>query len=512
MKDHSLEKLLSLKILLFFALTILLFSFPRWLNGQSCLPSGITFSTQQQIDDFPNNYPNCTIILGDVCIGDCTVPSSQTNIISLDSLIQLNNIQGNLQISYADLNNLDGLDNLAKINGTTTISYNPLLISFTGLENLSSIEQELRVFGNNSLPNFEGLNNLDSIGFLHVFNSPSLINLDGLENLHYIELGLTLSNNTSLIEISALTNLNKIYGSVTISDSDSLSNLLGLANVTSINGNLSIMGNSKLINLEGLENLDSINGFIRLISNTQLQDITALENLDASTINGDIIPDDIILIGNPLLSECSIESFCSLLEDYNGSIFCSGNLPDCNSQSQIEVACATLPVEWKRHPFVTQRNGHNEITWSVSQQINNDNFIIEYRASNGDFRPIGEVTGHGTTLDEERYSFVHTNPTSGLNYYRVKQVDFEGNYSYSDVVSIRNYESKVLIIYPNPANQGVLTINSQAEAQFSIHSSDSQLIQSGEFEVGKNLIDLTKFETGIYFLNTEFGVQKIIVL
>ena len=81
------------------------------LNGQ-CLPLGITFNTQQQIDDFPTNYPGCIIIEGYLDI------QGFSNITNLNGLSQIVEIGGYLSIiSSFSLDDLSGLDNLQSVGG-----------------------------------------------------------------------------------------------------------------------------------------------------------------------------------------------------------------------------------------------------------------------------------------------------------------------------------------------------------------------------------------------------------
>ena len=87
-------------------------------SAQSCLPEGITFTTQAQIDSFQTNYPGCTEIQGDVTIGGNIGGSNITN---LNGLSVLTSIGGNLRIGYG-------------YNG------NPFLTSLTGLNNLTVAE------------------------------------------------------------------------------------------------------------------------------------------------------------------------------------------------------------------------------------------------------------------------------------------------------------------------------------------------------------------------------------
>jgi hypothetical protein len=134
-------------ILLFTLLTV------NGANAQSCLPQGITFNYQTEIDSFQINYPNCTQIEGDVQI-------SSYSITNLDSLSVLTSIGGALMIYVDVLSSLTGLKNLTSIGNGLIIQFNDSLTSLTGLENLSFLGYGIWFSDNHSLTSLIGLDNV----------------------------------------------------------------------------------------------------------------------------------------------------------------------------------------------------------------------------------------------------------------------------------------------------------------------------------------------------------------
>jgi len=163
-------------------------------SSQSCLPEGIEFNTQAQIDSFQFNHPNCIDIEGDVEI-------SGVDIANLNDLNVLTSIGGGLNIIHNDnLISLMGLRNLSSIGGSLGIGGNDAIISLIGLESLTSIGAVLHIAGCNALTSLSGLNNLTSIGeSLWVGNNASLTSLTGLDNIIAETIdGLYLYDNISL--------------------------------------------------------------------------------------------------------------------------------------------------------------------------------------------------------------------------------------------------------------------------------------------------------------------------
>ncbi len=178
---------------------VLLFTNIAAISQSPCLPEGITFTTQEQIDNFQTNYPGCTDIAGDVIIngGDIT---------NLNGLIAVTSIWGYLDLLGNDaLTSPVGLDNLTSIGGYLHIYGNDALTSLIGLDNLSSIDSMFYIEGNAALENMSGLENLTIIGtYLTIFNNDDLSSLSGLESLTSIGGDLSIEYNSSLISIGGL--------------------------------------------------------------------------------------------------------------------------------------------------------------------------------------------------------------------------------------------------------------------------------------------------------------------
>jgi len=359
------------KIVFFIAITIISCSRA---TGQSCLPQGITFTSQAQINNFQANYPGCTIIEGNVTIqGD--------GISNLNGLSVLTSIGGYLGIfNNAILTNLIGLGNLASIGGSLLIgdynTYgNPVLINLTGLENLTSVGGNIWVIGNNSLTSLTGLNNLTAIGgnlqiggndynsgnpsltnlsgldnltsiggYLRIYFNQALNNLIGLESLTSIGGDLSISHCQALTSMTGLNNLTFIGGSFYVGltyygGNASLTSLTGLENLTSIGGSLRIEYNKNLTSLTGLAGLVAIGGDLRIYDNDALTSLTGLDNIAAGSMN------NIEIRYNDSLSYCEVQSICDFLSFPIGTIIISQNAPGCNSPAEVLAACETLGVE-----------------------------------------------------------------------------------------------------------------------------------------------------------------------
>lgn len=90
------------------------------------------------------------------------------------------------------------------------------------------------------------------------------------------------------------------------------------------------------------------------------------------------------------------------------------------------------------------------INWGTASETNNDYFSIEKTKDGFNFEHVGIVDGAGNSTTVINYSYVDTNPYNGYSYYRLKQTDFDGNFSYSPLMGITVSNNFSFNIFPNP--------------------------------------------------------------
>lgn len=119
----------------------------------------------------------------------------------------------------------------------------------------------------------------------------------------------------------------------------------------------------------------------------------------------------------------------------------------------IVTVTTVLPVELAS--FTAKFDNLVTLNWQTSTELNNDKFIIETSTEGEVFNRIGEIDGAGTTTETHDYTFTHRTPSAGINYYRLKQVDFDGTFEYSKVIAINAPGSKDIFAFPNPAKDKI---------------------------------------------------------
>ncbi|GIV45696.1 MAG: hypothetical protein KatS3mg036_0514 [Ignavibacterium sp.] len=118
-----------------------------------------------------------------------------------------------------------------------------------------------------------------------------------------------------------------------------------------------------------------------------------------------------------------------------------------------------LPVELTSFTASVNLNGDVSLEWITETEINNHGFVVERKTDNTDFTSIGFVKGNGTTTERKIYTFIDRNLEAGKYYYRLKQIDFNGQFEYSDIIEVEVTPVNKYLLeqnYPNPFNPGTL--------------------------------------------------------
>ena len=204
----------------------------------------------------------------------------------------------------------------------------------------------------------------------------------------------------------------------------------------------------------------------------------------------------------------NIGNYLYRVSAYNSSDTSGYSNEACVSESVLPVELSLFTIE------VSQNDNSVILKWTTSSEKNNHGFEIE-RYQNNTWATIGFVEGNGTTTEKSSYRFADdfgNHGFSGLIKYRLKQIDFDGSFSYSGSVAIDlNFLQKDYYLkqnYPNPFNPTTtISYNVPEESSVRIELLNSigeavdQLVNetrsSGIFE---NMIDASKFASGVYYV------------
>jgi len=123
-------------------------------------------------------------------------------------------------------------------------------------------------------------------------------------------------------------------------------------------------------------------------------------------------------------------------------------LQDCGS------SCALTPLPVTLVTFTGKRLDARQIQldWTTTSEVNNDHFVIERTLNPAEgFQTAGSVKGQGNASANVSYQFTDPNQETSYTYYRLKQVDLDGSFTYSRIIAIKGYSQELTInAYPNP--------------------------------------------------------------
>ena len=155
------------------------------------------------------------------------------------------------------------------------------------------------------------------------------------------------------------------------------------------------------------------------------------------------------------------------------------------------------------------------LEWETAAEINNYGFEILHSQNLTDWSVVDFVDGAN---ESSEYEYVHFDPSAGENYYRLKQIDFDGQFDLSEVRSVSMKENNEIIeVYPNPTYD-FININTSSRAEYAyVYDINGQVVKQVDFN-DSTRIDLSELESGAYFIKVlgsnlyESQVSRIIKL
>lgn len=199
------------------------------------------------------------------------------------------------------------------------------------------------------------------------------------------------------------------------------------------------------------------------------------------------------------------------------SLFLPSNGPNGTWKWQVTYQSTTVshdftvtgaaPVEltW----FDAQKTLSDEVllTWATATERDNDYFAVERSTDGAAFRQIGRVEGNGTVQETRRFSFLDKTPAPGMNYYRLRQVDFDGQTEYSDVASVQ-FSTARFTIAPNPVTDRIyLSGPVETVTEIRVWDAMGSLVQLLGSPISAAPIDVSGYPAGVYFLEIRYDAQ-----
>ena len=206
-----------------------------------------------------------------------------------------------------------------------------------------------------------------------------------------------------------------------------------------------------------------------------------------------------------LVVDDTINNKASIYFDYNAPIITNNAVTIIQSKSLLPLNLTSFNATLQGKNFLL-------LKWATTNEINTKEFILE-QSMDAFFNSIVTITAKGS--GNNIYTYNTALPQSGLVYYRLKIIDKDGQYTYSPIITIKQVQDKGILILGNPAEGTVLKINTTDAL---LNNTEAVLINELGVVVrnivlkqGVQQIDICALPSGVYYLHTPKGSQKILI-
>ena len=169
---------------------------------------------------------------------------------------------------------------------------------------------------------------------------------------------------------------------------------------------------------------------------------------------------------------------------------------------------AALPLHWLSVTGTLNTVKHAEISWLVAE-TNVSHYQVEKSTDAVNFLDINILNSKGD--GQNNYQFTDPNRLEGIGYYRIRQTDKDGKYSYSTIIKLANNANVIFTVYPNPVKDMVTISGAPIGTKAILTGLDGKLLQQFTINQSSVTLNVSKYSSGVYFIKLDNGItQKII--
>lgn len=176
-----------------------------------------------------------------------------------------------------------------------------------------------------------------------------------------------------------------------------------------------------------------------------------------------------------------------------------------------------LPIELISFKGTVNNEQSIDLFWSTKSETDNDYFLIEHSSNAIDWEELSTQKGAGNSTTVLEYMFADQTPFDGNNYYRLKQVNFDGSFNYSEIITVDFkpfYDYPKVSVYPVPATEQLtLTGSSDERSVITIYNAQGQNVTSNIFVHSNSTLsslDISNLGAGMYILKTKHSTRRFL--
>lgn len=193
----------------------------------------------------------------------------------------------------------------------------------------------------------------------------------------------------------------------------------------------------------------------------------------------------------------------SVLDGSKVRILAKGNTFYTASYSILPAGWAAFTAQWQQEQAL--------LKWSAKEERNCDRYEVEFSRDGRIYEKVGTVKAIGNSVSQTNYQYNYTPTGSNQFYFRIRQVDQNGQYSYSSVATLQIQRAAVARVVPNPSIDGKIHLQLAQNSQVQLLSPDGQMLFNGPLSAGQHELNVSGKAKGIYLLRAGVEVLRVVV-
>ncbi len=175
--------------------------------------------------------------------------------------------------------------------------------------------------------------------------------------------------------------------------------------------------------------------------------------------------------------------------------------------SSTDLGCpVVLPVELSEFSGKASDYLETELAWTTQAEINSDYFMVQHSTDGRGFLDIGKVSAQGNSSEINSYTFIHDEARQGTNYYRLKIVDLDGSYEFSEWVEVSHGKAKAFKVYPTLVhNQVTIEVPETGMTECLVFDTHGRMMIRQELVQTENTLNLGNLPQGQYLIQLQNG-------
>lgn len=237
---------------------------------------------------------------------------------------------------------------------------------------------------------------------------------------------------------------------------------------------------------------------------------------NASNVNATLTYDATTTVGANYNAAGSLvvghwNSVASIWEEFPATISgTSVSVTGLTSFSPFAIANATALLPIELISFTAKKTGNDiRLDWATASESNNEKFEIERSQDGKNFAKVGSKDGRGTTTSVTNYNFTDNQAPQTILYYRLKQMDFDKKFTYTQILAIDNRREKEgVLVYPNPATELLYFQTENQEQPIFIYNTSGLLVK--KLDTVPSSLSISDLPAGIYLIKTETESMRLV--